>query len=151
VDLVLLRGNIDIRDIHLVGNAPSDFIVCGLPITWGSRDLANSKRSPLALTRRGYGARCLIPSIPNGPNIDITTIRTSVRFARIKQRSTRNEESQMRNKLVALFGLAALVLGGVFIVSPKATTAANESAFGVDIAGLTRNATGLPEEQFAAH
>jgi uncharacterized membrane protein HdeD (DUF308 family) len=57
----------------------------------------------------------------------------------------------MRNKLVALFGLAALVLGGVFIVSPKATTAANESAFGVDIAGLTRNATGLPEEQFAAH
>ena len=57
----------------------------------------------------------------------------------------------MRNKLVALFGLAALVLGGVFIVSPKATTAANESAFGVDIAGLTMKATGLPEEQFDAH
>jgi hypothetical protein len=57
----------------------------------------------------------------------------------------------MRNNLVALFGLAALVLGGVFIVSPKATTAANEATFGVDIAGLTRNATGLPEQQFAAH
>ena len=57
----------------------------------------------------------------------------------------------MRNKLVALFSLAALVLGGVFIVSPKATTAANEAAFGIDIAGLTRNVAGLPEEQFPAH
>ena len=57
----------------------------------------------------------------------------------------------MCKKVVALFGLAALVLGGVFIVSPKATTVANEAAFGVDIAGLTRNATGLPEEQFATH
>ena len=40
----------------------------------------------------------------------------------------------MRNKFVALFGLVALVLGGVFIVSPKATTVANEAAFGIDIA-----------------
>ena len=56
----------------------------------------------------------------------------------------------MRNKLVALFALAALVLGGVFIVSPRATTVANAAAFGVDIADLTMNATGLPEEQFDA-
>ena len=26
VDLILLRGNIDVRDIHLVGNAPADFV-----------------------------------------------------------------------------------------------------------------------------
>ena len=57
----------------------------------------------------------------------------------------------MRNKLAALFGLAALVLGGVHIISPKATTAAHEAAFGVDIAALTRGATDLPEQQFPAH
>ena len=57
----------------------------------------------------------------------------------------------MRNKLTALFGLAALVLGGVFIVSPKATTVAHEAAFGIDISGLTRNVASLPEEQFPAH
>jgi uncharacterized membrane protein HdeD (DUF308 family) len=57
----------------------------------------------------------------------------------------------MRNKFVALFGLAAVVLGGVFIVSPQATTVASEASFGIDISGLTRNATGLPEEQFPTH
>ena len=57
----------------------------------------------------------------------------------------------MRNKLVALFGLAALVLGGVFIVSPKGTTVASEASFGIDIAGLTRSATDLPEEHFSTH
>jgi uncharacterized membrane protein HdeD (DUF308 family) len=54
-------------------------------------------------------------------------------------------------KLVALFGLAALVLGGVFIVSPKATTVAHGAALGIDVASLTSNATDLPEEQFPAH
>jgi thiamine transporter ThiT len=55
-------------------------------------------------------------------------------------------------KFVALFGLAALVLGGVFIISPKATTVAHEAAFvSMDISGLTRNAAGLPEEYFPAH
>ena len=57
----------------------------------------------------------------------------------------------MRNKLVALFGLAALVLGGVFIGSPTTTTVASQASFGIDISGLTRNATGLPEEEFPAH
>ncbi len=54
-------------------------------------------------------------------------------------------------KFVALFGLAALVLGGVFLVSPKATTVANEASFGVDVAALTKTALALPEEQFPAH
>ena len=79
------------------------------------------------------GGGGVIPSTPNPPNIVIATIRTSVRFGHMKRRSPRNEESQMRNKLVALFSLTALVLGGVFIVSPKATTVANEAVFGVDI------------------
>jgi hypothetical protein len=72
-------------------------------------------------------------------------------FAHMKWRSSRHQESQMRNKLAALFTLAALALGAVFIASPKATTVANAAAFGVDIAGLTMKATGLPEEQFDAH
>ena len=52
-------------------------------------------------------------------------------------------------KVAALFGLA--VLGGAFIVSPKAITVANEATYGVDIAAITRTAVALPEEQFSAH
>jgi len=38
-------------------------------------------------------------------------------------------------------------------VSPKAATNANEAAtaYGIDILGLTRQATDLPEQQFAAN
>ena len=61
-----------------------------------------------------------------------------------------NGESQMR-KSVAFLGLVALVVGGVFVVSPKTTTVANEAAIGIDTAALTKMATGLAEQQFPAH
>ena len=59
----------------------------------------------------------------------------------------------MRNKLVALLALAALVPAAMMAVSPKAATNANEAAtaYGIDILGLTRQATDLPEQQFAAN
>lgn len=59
----------------------------------------------------------------------------------------------MRNKLIALFALAALVPAAMIAVSPKAATSANEAsaAYGIDILALTRSATDLPEQQFAAN
>ena len=59
----------------------------------------------------------------------------------------------MRNKLVALLVLAALVPAAMIAVSPKAAINANEAstAYGIDILGLTRQATDLPEQQFAAN
>ena len=54
-------------------------------------------------------------------------------------------------KSIAFLGLVALVVGGAFGVSPTTTTVANEAAFGIDTAALTRMATALPEQQFPAH
>jgi len=45
------------------------------------------------------------------------------------------------------------VPAAMIAVSPKAATNANEAsaAYGIDILGLTRQATDLPEQQFAAN
>ena len=59
----------------------------------------------------------------------------------------------MRNKLVALLALAALVPAAMIAVSPKAATNASAAAtaYGIDILDLTRQAADLPEQQFAAN
>ena len=59
----------------------------------------------------------------------------------------------MRNKLFALLALAALVPAAMIVASPKAATNANEAAaaYGIDILSLMRQATDLPEQQFAAN
>jgi hypothetical protein len=57
-------------------------------------------------------------------------------------------------KIVGLLGLAALVLTGIFTVSPRATVTMNASStdiVGIDILGLTQSAKDLPVQQFAAH
>jgi hypothetical protein len=57
-------------------------------------------------------------------------------------------------KIVGLLGLAALVLVGIFTVSPRATVtmnAASTDIVGIDILGLTKSAKDLPVQQFAAH
>ena len=60
----------------------------------------------------------------------------------------------MRKHDYALLALAALLIGFIIAISPKITTVANEAStelYGIDILGLTKNASGLPEEHFAAH
>ena len=60
----------------------------------------------------------------------------------------------MRKELIALAGLAALVLAGIVVVSLKATTTTNAASteiYGIDIFGITRNAKDLPVQEFAAH
>ena len=60
----------------------------------------------------------------------------------------------MRMQLAAIAALAALVLAIIFAVSPHATLVANEvsgEVYAVDILGLTKQATDLPEQKYAAH
>jgi len=60
----------------------------------------------------------------------------------------------MRKHDYALLALAALLIGCIIAISPKITTVADEAStelYGIDILGLTKNASGLPEEHFAAH
>jgi hypothetical protein len=59
----------------------------------------------------------------------------------------------MRKQLTALLALAAAILA-VIIVAPHARTITNEAStevYGIDIAGLTKAAKDLPEQQFAAY
>ena len=59
----------------------------------------------------------------------------------------------MRKPVIALTGLAALVLALVFSVSPHATSTANEASVvsGIDILELTKKANSLVEEHFPAY
>ena len=60
----------------------------------------------------------------------------------------------MRTRTAAMVALAALILAIIFAVSPHATIVANEvsgEVYAVDILGLTKQATDLPERQYAAH
>ena len=58
----------------------------------------------------------------------------------------------MRTRIVGLMALAALVLAVIWFVSPRATVIANEASgepYGIDILGLTKQAKGLSERQYA--
>jgi hypothetical protein len=60
----------------------------------------------------------------------------------------------MRQKFVGLLALAAIILGAIFIVSPKATittNAASTKLLGLDIWSITKAAKDLPEQNYAAH
>jgi hypothetical protein len=57
-------------------------------------------------------------------------------------------------KIIGLLALAALMLAGIFAVSPKATVTMNASStdiIGIDILGLTTAARDLPVQQYAAN
>ena len=60
----------------------------------------------------------------------------------------------MRTRILALLGLAALILAVIVTVSPHATIVADEASgevYAVDIVGLTTSAKDLPVQQYAAH
>ena len=60
----------------------------------------------------------------------------------------------MRTQILALVGVAALILAVIVAISPHATIVANEASgevYAVDILGLTSSAKDLPVQQFAAH
>jgi hypothetical protein len=64
------------------------------------------------------------------------------------------QKSQTSSQVVALFALAAVILGLIVAVSPAArvtTNAVSGEVYGIDIFGLNKDATGLPEQQFAAY
>ena len=59
----------------------------------------------------------------------------------------------MRTQIVGLLALAALILAVIWFVSPRATVIANEASgetYGIDVLGLTKQATDLPERRYAA-
>ena len=60
----------------------------------------------------------------------------------------------MRKQLIGLLALAAAILAVIVVVAPHARTITNEAAtevYGIDIAGLTKAAKHLPEQQYAAY
>jgi hypothetical protein len=57
-------------------------------------------------------------------------------------------------KVVALVALAGVILAVIILVSPHSTIVANEvsgEVYAIDILGLTKQATDLPVQQYAAH
>ena len=56
----------------------------------------------------------------------------------------------MTRQIAALVALAVVVLGGIFIVAPKAAVTPNQASM-VDIPALTKAAKNLPEQQYPAH
>jgi hypothetical protein len=64
------------------------------------------------------------------------------------------QKSQTSSQVAALFALAAVILGLIVVVSPAArvtTNAVSGEVYGIDIFGLNKAATDLPEQQFAAY
>ena len=60
----------------------------------------------------------------------------------------------MRKEVIVPLFLAGLILGGIMVISPRATTIINEASteiYGIDIMGLTKNAKDLPVQQFPTH
>jgi len=60
----------------------------------------------------------------------------------------------MRKQSITLLALAAVVLAVIIMAAPHARTITNEASteiYGIDIAGLTKAAKDLPEQQYAAH
>ena len=60
----------------------------------------------------------------------------------------------MRNKVIGVLALAALILAAIVAVSPRATLIANEvtgEVYGIDVLAITKDAKDLPVQQYAAH
>ena len=64
------------------------------------------------------------------------------------------KDRQTHFRIAGLLVLAALIVGVIFVVAPRATTitnAASTEVYGIDILGLTKDAKNLPVQAFAAH
>jgi hypothetical protein len=62
--------------------------------------------------------------------------------------------TKTRTQLTIALASAAVILAMILAISPRATIIANDASgevLGIDILGLTKNATDLPEQQYAAH
>lgn len=62
--------------------------------------------------------------------------------------------TKTRTQVTVALTAAAIVLAIILVVSPNATTVANEASgeiYGIDVLNVTMNAKGLPEQQFPAH
>ena len=62
--------------------------------------------------------------------------------------------TKTRTQLTIALMSAALVLAVILAIAPETRVVANEVSgeiYGIDILGITLNATGLPEQQFAAY
>jgi hypothetical protein len=60
--------------------------------------------------------------------------------------------TKTRTQLAIVFASAAAVLAAVMTVAPRTTLVTNEvsgEVLGIDILGLTKHATKLPEQQYA--
>jgi hypothetical protein len=58
----------------------------------------------------------------------------------------------MSRQTILFLAVATLVLGGTFLLLPKAVGTANQgSAASIDIVGLTKAARQMPSEQYPAH
>lgn len=60
----------------------------------------------------------------------------------------------MRKEVIVPLFLSGLILGGIMVISPRATTIINEASteiYGIDIMCLTKNAKDLPVQQFPTH
>jgi hypothetical protein len=61
-------------------------------------------------------------------------------------------ELTMSKQTTLLLAIAALVIGGIFILMPKSTGSGEQaSAISTDILGLTEAAKPMPSEQYPAH
>lgn len=56
----------------------------------------------------------------------------------------------MTRQIAALLTLAVVVLGGIFMVTPKAAVTTSQAS-AIDIPALTKAAKNLPEQQYPAH
>jgi hypothetical protein len=58
----------------------------------------------------------------------------------------------MSKQTALLLAVAALVIGGLFILMPKSTGTANQaSAISIDTFGVTKVAKPMPSEHYPAH
>lgn len=60
----------------------------------------------------------------------------------------------MQTQDYAILVLAALILAGIFAISPNALAPANgtpSAGYSIDLSGINRNAPFLPEEDFPPH
>jgi hypothetical protein len=62
--------------------------------------------------------------------------------------------TKTRTQVTVALTAAAIILAIILVVSPNATTVANEASgeiYGINVLGITMNTKGLPEQQFPAH
>ena len=62
--------------------------------------------------------------------------------------------TKTRTQVTTVLAAAAVVLAVIVMISPHAAIVANEVSgeiYGIDVLGLTKNATNLAEQQFPAY